>query len=68
MGSFGLMHVIILLVLIVPWILSIVFGMKGNSWREKNLISRGFEFKDIISASNPEGALALYLKEMNKSL
>ena len=44
-------------------VLSIVFGVNGNNWREKNLISRGFDFKDTVSAANSEGAIALYVKE-----
>ena len=46
-------------------IVSVIFGINGNKWRENNLRSRGFEHKSIISASNPEGAIALYVK--NKS-
>jgi len=44
-------------------VLSIVFGVNGNNWREKNLTSRGFDFKDTVSAANSEGAIALYVKE-----
>lgn len=43
-------------------VLSIVFGVKGNTWRESNLTSRGFTFKDTITAENSEGAIALYVK------
>jgi hypothetical protein len=41
---------------------SIVFGLKGNAWREKNLISRGFEEVDTVEALNSENAMAVYLK------
>ena len=47
------------------FIAKLTFGANGNSWREKNLASRGFEHVDTVSASNPEGAIALYLKEAN---
>lgn len=50
------------LINIVSLIASIVFGMNGNSWREKNLVSRGFEQTDTVTAANPDGAMALYLK------
>jgi hypothetical protein len=40
---------------------SIIFGVSGNSWREKNLLSRGFEQVDTVTAANPGGAIALYL-------
>jgi uncharacterized RDD family membrane protein YckC len=41
---------------------SIIFGFYGNSWREKNLLSRGFDLKDTVTAANKDGAIALYLK------
>lgn len=44
---------------------NIVFGVNGNSWREKNLVSRGFEQLDTVTAANSEGAIALYLKGPN---
>ena len=47
---------------VVSIIVYIIFGKNGNSWREKNLISRGFEQVDTVTAANPEGAVALYLK------
>ena len=43
-------------------IAKIIFGVNGNSWREKNLVSRGFELVDTVTAANPEGAIALHLK------
>ena len=43
-------------------IANIIFGVNGNSWREKNLVSRGFELVDTVTAANPEGAIALHLK------
>ena len=51
------------LINVVSIIIHIVFGMNGNSWREKNLISRGYEQADTVTAANPEGAVALYLKD-----
>lgn len=50
------------LINIVGIIVSIVFGLNGNAWREKNLASRGYELMDTVTAANPEGATALYLK------
>lgn len=41
---------------------NIVFGFKGNAWREKNLLSRGFELKDTVTAANKDGAVALFIK------
>ena len=50
------------LINIVAIIVNVIFGMNGNSWREKNLISRGYEQVDTVTAANPEGAIALHLK------
>jgi hypothetical protein len=41
----------------------VVFGLKGNNLREKNLLSRGFDFRTTLTASNHDGAVAIYLKE-----
>ena len=46
-------------------IANIIFGVNGNSWREKNLSSRGFEEVNTVTAANPEGAIALHLKSVN---
>lgn len=43
----------------------IVCGVNGNNWREKNLVSRGFDHVNSISAANPDGAIALHLKGDN---
>ena len=40
-----------------------VFGINGNRWRENKLQARGYDYKDIVSAGNPEGAIAPYLKQ-----
>lgn len=53
------------LINIVSIIINIIFGINGNSWRERNLISRGYEQVDTVTAANPEGAIALYLKTAN---
>tara|TARA_R110002096_G_scaffold194791_10_gene377226 strand:- start:12654 stop:13049 length:396 start_codon:yes stop_codon:yes gene_type:complete len=48
---------------ILSLIVSIVFGIKGNEWREANLQSRGYEFKGTVRAQNGEGAIATYFKD-----
>lgn len=50
---------------VVAIIANVIFGVNGNSWREKNLVSRGFDQVDTVTAANPEGAVALYLKGAN---
>lgn len=47
---------------VVGIIVSLAFGLRGNIWRERNLLSRGFDHVDTVSANNPEGAIALHLK------
>jgi len=46
-------------------IVSIVFGVNGNKWRKKHLISRGFDLMDTVTAANKDGAVALFLKNAN---
>jgi Protein of unknown function (DUF2628) len=48
---------------ILSLIMSVIFGVSGNQWREKNLLSRGFEYKDTVTAETPEAGLALWVKE-----
>jgi hypothetical protein len=43
-------------------VVSVIFGMYGNSWREKNLESRGYEMKDTVTAANPGEAIAKFTK------
>jgi len=43
-------------------VVSIVFGVNGNKWREKNLLSRAYEYQDTVEAQNPEAAIALWFK------
>ena len=50
---------------LVGIIVNIFFGFKANSWRERNLISRGYDLLDTVSANNKEGATALALKNIN---
>lgn len=50
------------LINIAAIISNVVFGLNGNAWREANLHSRGYELEDTVTAANPEGAVALYLK------
>jgi hypothetical protein len=52
---------------ILTLIIAIVFGVNGNKWREKRLISRGFDYKNTVNADNPEAAIALWMKESNSN-
>ena len=46
--------------------IGLIVGLKGNLWRVKNFISRGFIFKTTVSAKTPEGALASYTTNTNE--
>jgi hypothetical protein len=41
--------------------IGVIFGINGNAWREKTLISQGFHSIDVVSAASPQGAIALHL-------
>jgi hypothetical protein len=43
-------------------VVSVIFGIYGNSWREKNLESRGYEMKVTVTAANPGDAVAMFTK------
>lgn len=51
-----------MLTTLIMLVIYIVCGVNGNSWREKNLRSRGYEHLDTVSAANPDGAIAVFLK------
>lgn len=55
------------LINIVAIIINIIFGVNGNKWRVNNLPTRGYEYKETVTASNPEGAIALVMKESNQT-
>jgi hypothetical protein len=61
-GEVGLSLIVNLLVFVV----SIYVGSNGNVKRQENLVSRGYELKTTVTTSNPEGAIAMYLKEKKK--
>lgn len=43
--------------------LSILFGLKGNQWREANLIVRGWEHVATKTAPSHEAATAIYIRD-----
>lgn len=40
------------------FVLSLLPGFKGNEWREKNLVKRGFELRGTVQAETPEAAIS----------
>lgn len=53
---------------IILLVLYIVCGINGNKWRESNLTARSYDHVDTVSASNPDGAIALHVKEKQPSI
>ena len=51
-----------ILINIISIAITMAFGFNGNSWRTKNLHSRGFELKYTIIAANKDEAMALFIK------
>ena len=49
-------------------VVSLVVGVRGNIWRENNLLSRGYEHVASLAAQNPESAIAEYLKPSEPAL
>jgi hypothetical protein len=59
-AEFGIGMIVMFIVSIV---IVFIFGMNGNDWREKNLLSRGFDFRMTVEALNQDHAVSTYLKE-----
>jgi len=51
---------------IINLVVAIVFGVNGNKWREKRLLSLGYDYKDTVNADNPEAGIATWMKERGK--
>ena len=64
---FVLLPIIAALGDVITIVISVIFGIYGNDWREINLPNRGYDYKETITAANPEGAIALYRKEKNNN-
>ena len=52
-----------IVIFIVSIAILFIFGLNGNDWREKKLLSRGFDFKKTVEALNRDQAVSIYLKE-----
>jgi hypothetical protein len=59
-AEFGIGTIVIFIFSIV---ILLIFGLNGNDWREKKLLSRGFDFKMAVEALNQDQAVSIYLKE-----
>ena len=45
----------------------VVFGAYGSKWQQTHLESRGFVFKDAVTAANAKGAIELYMKNSSEN-
>lgn len=48
---------------ILNLVVAVIFGVNGNRWREKNLLSRDYKYQDRVDAQNPEAAIASWFKD-----
>lgn len=56
-------QVLVYLLLVAGYFtLGLVPGFKGNKWREKNLVRRGFEILGTVQAETPEAAISQVAK------
>lgn len=54
----GSAQALVYLLLVAGYLtLGLVPGFKGNTWREKNLVRRGFEMVRTVQAETPEAAI-----------
>ena len=54
---------------IIFWaIITTIPGFKANAWREKNLLSRGYELKEIITDKSKWGVITLSFKTIKSYL
>ena len=52
-------QVLVYLLLVAGYVtLGLVPGSKGNKWREKNLVRRGFEMLGTVQAEPPDAAIS----------
>ena len=45
----------------------VVFGAYGSKWQQTHLESRGFVFKDTVTAANAKGAIEFYMKNSSEN-
>lgn len=47
---------------LIAWAIPVIFGVNGNSWREKNLTTRAYTLRTIIAAESAQAAIATYIQ------
>jgi len=51
---------------VIGLVVALLFGLRGNIWRENNLLARGYTHVQTIVAANPESAIAQFLRESSQ--
>ena len=46
---------------------SILMGLNGNQWYEKNLSTQGYTYQKMLVAENAKQAIELYVKQSNEN-
>ena len=58
-SELGGIQVLVYLHLVAGYVaLSLIPGVKGNQWRERNLVRRGFEMLGTVQAETPDAAIS----------
>jgi hypothetical protein len=58
LGLGGIIALVVMPQIAVPLILGTIFGKAGNSWREKNLVSRAYTKLATVKAADSQNAVA----------
>ena len=56
-----------IIISIIGLVIAIIVGSKGNSWREKKLIEKGFKYIDDITSNSPDVAISLFIQKQEQS-
>ena len=64
----GAQALVYLLLVAGYFALGLVPGFKGNKWREKNLVRRGFEMLGTVQAETPDAAISGWQCDPNFAL
>ena len=54
----GTWALLFMLLFLLPWVVGIVVGLKGNAWKTQSLENQGFTLQGTVAAENPQAALA----------
>ncbi len=53
--------------IVIPGLMvGLIFGIKGNEWKKKNLLARGYKKISSVMTSTPERAIAIFMESSGK--